>query len=261
MAVRASRRESMATVRINDDGEVEEFNEEEEPVSLARRLLLERTLKSSVAANEENTFNINDLWVSAAIAANTSVFDDEENDEEEEEGDISRDADADQSAPQSRVNTPRRLSQPGDTSFSNDGSGQLDPSGALGESSSKSRLAGRVSFGAGTSPRNPSVPRVSGAFSSRRFSTTSGTMPAIFANTGLQTPPAIAAAYDVDPLDQPSSPALYRDRIPHPGLSAIDEDTVKAHVSRATEVPSSEDAGKGWQALPKLIILQVCDNL
>lgn len=40
MAVRASRRESMATVRINDDGEVEDVNAEEEPVSLARRLLL-----------------------------------------------------------------------------------------------------------------------------------------------------------------------------------------------------------------------------
>jgi hypothetical protein len=30
----------MATVRINDDGEVEDVNAEEEPVSLARRLLL-----------------------------------------------------------------------------------------------------------------------------------------------------------------------------------------------------------------------------
>lgn len=67
-------------------------------------------------------------------------------------------------------------------------------------------------------------------------------MPAIFSNTGLQTPPAIAAAYE-DPLEAPLSPRA--------GLSAIEEDTVKD-----TEEVAEEE--KGWRALPKLIILQVC---
>jgi hypothetical protein len=66
-------------------------------------------------------------------------------------------------------------------------------------------------------------------------------MPAIFSNTGLQTPPAIAAAYE-DPLDAPLSPRA--------GLSAIEEDTVKDQEEVAEEE-------KGWRALPKLIILQV----
>ncbi|KAJ9116389.1 hypothetical protein QFC22_004830 [Naganishia vaughanmartiniae] len=245
MAARASRRESMATVRINDDGKVEDFNEEEEPVSLARRLLL---------ANEENTFNINDLWVSAAIAADISVFDDEENDEED--GDVTEDTDADQSASQSRLNTPSRPSRTGDSPYRNEDSTMLGVLDTLGESSSKSRLAGRVSFGAGTASRNQTLPRVSGAFSSRRFSTTSGAMPAIFANTGLQTPPAIAAAYDVDPLSQPTSPTIYRDRSPLAGLSAIDENTVKDDLPSVLEAIDSAGAEKGWQALPKLIILQ-----
>ncbi|KAJ9099285.1 hypothetical protein QFC21_004166 [Naganishia friedmannii] len=246
MAARASRRESMATVRINDNGEVEDINEAEEPVSLARRLLL---------ANEENTFNINDLWVSAAIAADTSVFDDDENDDDE--GDMTEDMDADQSAPPSRLNTPSRPSRSGDSPYRNEDSSLLGVSDTLGEPSSKTRLAGRVSFGAVTASRNQTLSRVSGAFSSRRFSAASGAMPAIFANTGLQTPPAIAAAYDVDPLSQPTSPAIYRDRSPLAGLSAIDENTVKDHLPPAVEVATTEDAGKGWQALPKLIILQV----
>lgn len=67
-------------------------------------------------------------------------------------------------------------------------------------------------------------------------------MPAIFSNTGLQTPPAIAAAYE-DPLDAPLSPRA--------GLSAIEEDAVHHSVEVAEEE-------KGWRALPKLIIMQVC---
>jgi hypothetical protein len=70
-------------------------------------------------------------------------------------------------------------------------------------------------------------------------------MPAIFSNTGLQTPPAIAAAYE-DPLEAPLSPRA--------GLSAIEEDTVKDQEEVAEEE-------KGWRALPKLIILQVCSYI
>jgi hypothetical protein len=217
-------------------------------------------LNSLVPANEENTFNINDLWVSAAIAANTSVFDDEEN-EDDEEGDMSQDAEADESASQSRLNTPSRLSRSGGSPYRNDDSSLLGVPETLGEPSTKTHLAGRVSFGAGNTSRNQTLPRVSGAFSSRRFSAASNVMPAIFENTGLQTPPAIAAAYDVDPLSQPTSPGIYRDRSPLAGLSAIDENTVKDHSAPIVEVTHSEDAGKGWQALPKLIILQVRSGL
>lgn len=35
-----------------------------------------------ISANEENTFNINDLWVSAAVAQDTAVFDEDETDDE-----------------------------------------------------------------------------------------------------------------------------------------------------------------------------------
>lgn len=59
MAARASRRESMATVRINDEGEVEDVNEEEEPVSLARRLLLGKldlALAYCIAAGHEQLY-------------------------------------------------------------------------------------------------------------------------------------------------------------------------------------------------------------
>lgn len=67
-------------------------------------------------------------------------------------------------------------------------------------------------------------------------------MPAIFTNTGLQTPPAIAVAYE-DPLEAHMSPG-------NRGLSAIEEDTIQ-------DVDVVEEE-KGWRTLPKLIIMQVC---
>lgn len=46
MAARASRRESMATVRINEDGAIEDV--EEEHVSLARKLLLGESMSIKI---------------------------------------------------------------------------------------------------------------------------------------------------------------------------------------------------------------------
>jgi hypothetical protein len=193
--------------------------------------------------------------VSAAIAADTAVFDDEETGDEE--GDETRDT---ESAPPSHLNTPSRMSQLADPSFGNDRP-LLDIPGPSGEHSPKVRLAGRESFGASTFPRNQALHRISGTHTSRRLSTASATMPAIFANTGLQTPPAIAAAYEVDPLDAPVSPGLFRDRDARAGLSAIDEHTVKDHHApvEVADVAGQEEKEKekGWRSLPKLIIMQV----
>jgi hypothetical protein len=196
--------------------------------------------------------------VSAAIAADTAVFDDEETGDDDD-GNDTREPD---SAPQSNLNTPSRKSLQADSPFRTDRP-LLDIPGPSRDHSPKIRLAGRESFGATTLPRNQALHRVSGTHASRRLSTASATMPAIFANTGLQTPPAIAAAYEVDPLDAPVSPGLFRDRDARAGLSAIDEDTVKDHHAPAEVAVVSEEEEKekekGWKSLPKLIIMQVGD--
>lgn len=262
MAARA-RHDSTATVRIGEDGAVEDI-EEEGHISLARRLLLgmhdagkssDSSLTLCPLANEENTFNINDLWVSAAIAADTAVFDDDETGDDDD-GNDTRETD---SAPPSHLNTPSRMSMQADSPFRSDRP-LLDVPEISRDHSPKFRLAGRESFGSSSLPRNQALQRVSGTHAARRLSTASATMPAIFANTGLQTPPAIAAAYEVDPLDAPVSPGLFRDRDARAGLSAIAEDTVKDHHPPvgAPVISEEEEKQKGWKSLPKLIIMQVC---
>lgn len=168
------------------------------------------------------------------------MFDDEETGDDDD----GEETDANHSASQSHLNTPSRLSLAEDSPFRNDRP-LLDIPGPSGDHSPKVRLAGRESFGS-TLPRNHALQRVSGTHTSRRLSTASSSLPAIFANTGLQTPPALAAAYEVDPLETPVS------------LSAIDEHTVKDHHPRVEVAIVSEEEEKGWQGLPKLIIMQVC---
>lgn len=94
-------------------------------------------------------------------------------------------------------------------------------------------------------------------------------MPAIFAHTGLATPPAVAAAYDHDPFNTGSgahgSPAANAGNADPftvtGGLSAIAERTSSAQAgsdaASSHKIEVSEKASSGWRALPIAIIIQV----
>ncbi|ORY33374.1 hypothetical protein BCR39DRAFT_519516 [Naematelia encephala] len=168
-ALESARRVSAAAPR-EDDEEVEELN-------FAKKLLL---------ANEENTFNINDLWVSAAVAQDTAVFDEDED--------------------ETPAPTP----------------------GSHAEGSARRMTRNRIASG----PFYRSLPshRLSTS-QNRRFSTSSGTLPAIFGNTGLNTPPA---ATD-DPFMSP-------------GLGVINE---APDLSEEAAKPST------LKSLPLMMIVQV----
>ena len=125
---------------------------------------------------------------------------------------------------------------------------------------SKPRLGGLTE--AGLNHRiSSNMNRVS--VSSRRFSAVSRHLPAIYTNTGLQTPPAIAAAYESDYLDSQGEATGHAG-----GLSAIHEGRAADSSSRSetgtirlrTETDEPEvkpSAGESnFRALPKLIILQ-----
>jgi hypothetical protein len=188
---------------------------------------------------------LNELWVSAATAAEESaVFEDEDYDEDSGIEDTGRDT----------LDTPSR--RPPSVSPYHERSPLLeipDPSGAV----PKPRLSGMGETGI-TQRILSGQHRVSS--STRRFSTISGHLPAIYANTGLQTPPAIAAAYEPDYLDRVGEET-------HPGLSAIQEGpantasspsrTVRINEEEVDEPEVKPDAQESnFKALPKLIILQ-----
>lgn len=207
-------------------------------------------------ANEENTFNLNELWVSAATAAEDSaVFEDEES--EDQQGDDDQEEE-DESQPDSRLQTPSRRA--GSISPFTERSPLIDADTPA--SGGKNRLSGLTDATAGP-PRSLGMQRVS--VSARRFSTTSGHMPSIFANTGLQTPPAIAAAYDSEYLAP--APAEPEETRSHPqGLSAIHEGVAKGSPSQSErgtvrlheeQVPPAEvRGGSNFAVLPFLIIAQ-----
>ncbi|KAL7424554.1 hypothetical protein Q5752_000238 [Cryptotrichosporon argae] len=176
-AMEAARRVSQAHPELGED--------EEEEVGFAQKLLL---------ANEENTFNINDLWVSAAVAQE-EVFDD----------DVSDDDDDDATPLSARIISARRARI----------------------SSSVYRPAHRASVSGG-----------------RRLSSSSGVMPAIFANTGLHTPPV--EAVETDP---------FVDRRAGAGLSAIAERPAATEASPLSPLPHDKAKAR-WKLLPLLMIVQ-----
>ncbi len=248
-------------------------------------------------ANENNQFNIQDLWVSAAIALDTAVFDDEDEYDEdselrnegadEEEAIHGRDASASYlTTPASRRDGRSPSVSPAALSHRDERSPLLEISDPHQPGSTiKARLPG-VGHPGGEHPRNFSINRVSGNHNARRFSAASGAMPAIFNNTGLNTPPAIAAAYDVDPLSeneqQPLPSPLFRPnhvqefsrystiepivegvafetpvKQPMGGLSAINESSNTASVVGFPPTTEVEKASEptGWKLLPMLIII------
>lgn len=225
------RRPSSATIRPEggalpaaDDDQ----GEEQPTLTLAQRLLM---------ANEENTFDLRDLWVSAAIAQDTAVFDDEE------EGDEGADAMTPDVVEDSLHPTPRTRN------------GSVSPfvHGAGGDS-----------IGPSTFGRSLGVRAASGA--GRRQSAASSNLPAIFANTGLNTPPAIAAAWEQDPLDDvPHSPLESGGGGGFSGLAPIQERQSRVPSQALSDSrPMSPEPGEekaavkttGWRLLPLLMILQ-----
>jgi hypothetical protein len=108
----------------------------------------------------------------------------------------------------------------------------------------------------GNSLRIPSR-RFSGT---RRFSTASGNVPAIFSNTGLHSPAGIQLAEDEsDPFF--GTPQSERRAPPLGGLSVIAEG--RAHersplVSPTNGMGVSEKPASTWKSLPLMMIVQVC---
>jgi hypothetical protein len=193
-----------------------------------------------MTANEENTFNLNDLWVSAAIAQETSVFDDED----EEEGSDGENV-IEATPASSAAGTPRPTGTPGSQGRS---------------SARKNRLA---SEGGNTLHRTMYGRRVS---TGRRFSSSSGALPAIFGHTGLAAAPAVAAAYENEsPGTQTTDPFFPPppERRPLGGLSAIAErgaSTINVGEASPLLSPNAQAAEKpvsAWKALPMGIIVQV----
>jgi len=179
-------------------------------------------------ANEENTFNINDLWVSAAAAQDTAVFDDE--DEELDDTTPAEGSDGETPQPSPGIET-------------------FPPNSASLRRKHKQRIV------SGNSLRIPSR-RFSGT---RRFSTASGTIPAIFANTGLhESAPINLGEDESDPFF--GTPQSERRQPPLGGLSVIAEG--RAHersplVSPMTGMEGAEKPLSTWQSLPLMMIVQV----
>ncbi|KAK4689589.1 hypothetical protein P7C73_g509, partial [Tremellales sp. Uapishka_1] len=205
------RRLSTATVRPGD-----EVSEEEGSggLGLARKLLL---------ANEENTFNLNDLWVSAAIAQEISVFDDEDEDDGANEDAVE--------------STPMASPSPAQTPEERHSAHRF--------SSLRNRMtSGRLSVNHG----------------GRRFSSSSGMMPAIFSNTGLATPPGLEGDGRSPTVSSPSDPFFPpQDRRPQTlgGLSAIAESRANVNEDSLLVSPAVEEKKpSAWKSLPMVIIIQ-----
>ncbi|WWD19686.1 hypothetical protein CI109_104149 [Kwoniella shandongensis] len=234
-AVEAARRASAAVGRPEDDGEEDdEDSHAHGALGLAQKLLL---------ANEENTFNINDLWVSAAVAQDTAVFDDEEETEEELQEDGEDDGDL----------TPQ--ASPAATPTS-----QLDEH--RGSLTQRHVSRNRITSGSSLFRTLPGH-RLSVSHGGRRFSTSSGHKPAIFGNTGVRTPPAVALAYDGEsPTTESGGDPFFASPRPQPvgGLSVISEGPGASSTENVVVSPApgqmSEKPPSAFKSLPLQMILQ-----
>lgn len=205
-----------------------EETEDQQPrnVSFATKLLL---------ANEDNTFNINDLWLSAAVAQDTAVFDDDDEYDEDMGLDSRIDLDVDDDDyPPSDAGTP----VPGSpTSLRR---------GTMSSARSRQRIVSNAS------ELHRSIRRQSGT--SRRYSGSSNVVPSIFSNTGLAS-----THYDDDGLPSPtdlfSPPGASRRGGGAPAtLTAIQEQHgASPRSDTGTMVEKSQSR---WRQLPLLLICQ-----
>ncbi|BEJ15157.1 hypothetical protein CspHIS471_0409240 [Cutaneotrichosporon sp. HIS471] len=247
-AIEAARRRSAAQGGRGSVGE----EDADRNISFATKLLL---------ANEENSFNINDLWLSAAVAQDTAVFDDDDEYDEDlaDDDDETRDGnlvDLDD-ASSSVVDAEDNSGTPLDSSFSS-------PVTQLGSPSrtnfSRTRTAS-LRYGR---PRVFSTASTTGGFrrpsgvSSRRHSGSSNVIPAIFSNTGLASTPGIAAFEEpADDGNDLFSPTGTVRRMGVPALTAITEQqqsSPTASSSSSTHV--AEKPTSRWKLLPLLVISQ-----
>lgn len=170
------------------------------------------------------------------------MFEDEdETEEEEEEG----------------------LEVPGDEGTSRLSPGLTPTSETMGSFSQRRGTRGRVA--SGSLFRALPHHRLSVSHGGRRMSSSSGVLPAIFANTGLRTPP-LAAGYDGeeeverDPFF--SSPAPERRQQVIGGLSVISERPGQSALETSPLVSPAvemvlEKKESTWKSLPLLMISQV----
>ena len=204
-------------------------------VSLLHR---SRGVDSDSAANEENTFNINDLWVSAAVAQDTAVFDDDEESEYED--------------------TTPAAEEEGEEEEDDDVTPQNSPGLTFPPNSGSMRRNVRQRIVSGNSLRAPSQGQHRLSVS-RRFSTASGNVPAIFGNTGLLEPAPISLGDDEsDPFY--GTPQSERRQPPLGGLSVIAEGRPHERsplVSPNTEMNLAEKPVSTWKSLPLMMIVQV----
>lgn len=203
-----------------------------------------RSKLTPLTANEENTFNINDLWVSAAVAGETAVFED---DDEEEMRASSQGEDEDEQEEDDET-TPQPSPSRADS---------LAPS--FPPNSGSARRAPKQRIVSGASMR---LPQHQHRFSTnRRFSTASGHMPAIFANSGVSEPAALALPVEDNSNDDPffGTPQSERRAPPLGGLSVITEG--RANHERSPLISPSaemvvEKPVSTWKSLPIMMIIQ-----
>lgn len=181
------------------------------------------------------------------MAQDSAVFDEDEDYENENEYE---DGDRTDNAIESNNSTP----QPSP--------GMMLPS-SLGHASGTRVVSGRRLLS--TTLQRNMIPnhRLSVSHGGRRFSTASGNMPAIFANTGLRTPPA-SIRYEVSPSAgvQNEEDPFFATPGPRAGVGGL---SVIAERPTARETtPLSPGAGQivekqpsSWSLLPKMMILQV----
>ncbi|GMK57099.1 hypothetical protein CspeluHIS016_0309390 [Cutaneotrichosporon spelunceum] len=222
-------------------------------VSFATKLLL---------ANEENNFNINDLWLSAAVAQDTAVFDDDDEYDEDlddddeimetQDGNLVDLDDASSSvvaAEDSSSGTPLHSAFSSTTTHLDSPSHTHFPRNRTASHRyGRSRVFSTASTSAGF--RAPS------GMSSRRQSGSSNVVPAIFSNTGLASTPGIAAfeepAEDGSDLFSPTGTVRRM-----PALTAISEQQQSSPVeSSSASTQVAEKPTSRWKLLPLLVIAQ-----
>jgi hypothetical protein len=239
-AIEAARRASAADRRRGGDE-----TEEDAPrnVSFATKLLL---------ANEDNTFNINDLWLSAAVAQDTAVFDDDD-EYDEEFDDLEYDDRASLAPTDDDV---AGTSAPGSPSSPRRGTGIPLTYTMSSMRSGRSRVVSNASEIHRIVHRQSVASRMS-----RRHSVSSNVVPSIFSNTGLQSTPYDEA--DEEPeapssdLFSPSGTARRVPVTPVP-LSAIQEQSRVAGSSPASDTGTmvEKPTESRWKLLPLLLICQ-----
>lgn len=195
-------------------------------------------------AADENTFNINDLWLSAAVAQETNVFDDDDDEYSEDEGDRSDAIDDDEISLAQTDNGENATPM------------QASPSspGYYNHHASSSYRRSRVASGGSELQRALRRPSTA----SRRHSG-SGPVPAIFANTGLSltSTPGLAAFEDNDSAFDPFSPPGTVRRVGAPApLTAIQETRVSTPAASPGASSITEKPESRWKLLPLLVICQ-----